>query len=323
MKYVNFFHHFLSTRVNINQSRLDRLNKHVTAIDRFLAQHFTAFDQTETQGSLALGTMIRPVSDTDEYDADLLLVTSHVAEWAPQDYIEETYNCFHSSALYKDKVHRRTRCVTLDYAADFHLDVVPCVPDSAGQYWICNRHTNLFELTDGTGYRDWFNRLNGTTGGNLKRVTRLLKYLRDHKDNFSAKSILLTTLAGKAVEAPPPDTRFTSVPATLVAVLTQIDEFLQSHPTLPHISNPVLPNEDFTRHWDQAKYTNFRDKIRLYQEWTTTAYNSTDRRESLEAWRKVFGSEFGSTPQATGGTTQATAGSVGSIIVAPHKPYAR
>ena len=79
----------------------------------------------------------------------------------------------------------------VDYAGDFHLDIVPCV-EINGQRHICNSKTNQFEITDGTGYRDWFNGKTQITNGNLKRVTRLLKYMRDHKGNFTAPSILLT-----------------------------------------------------------------------------------------------------------------------------------
>ena len=92
----------------------------------------------------------------------------------------------------------KTRCVYIDYAGDFHLDLVPCITLDEECY-ICNNKENRFEETDGTGYRDWFNEKTRITNGNLKRVTRLLKFLRDHKGNFSVKSILLTTLIGNSV----------------------------------------------------------------------------------------------------------------------------
>ena len=30
------------------------------------------------------------------------------------------------------------------------------------------------------------------------------------------------------------------------------------------IESPVLEEKDFNRHWNQDKYSNFRDKIKLY-----------------------------------------------------------
>ena len=67
----------------------------------------------------------------------------------------------------------------MDYAGDFHLDVVPRVTIK-GKHYVCNRMDNKFEETDGNGYRDWFNEKNRITKGNLKRVVRLLKHLRVH-----------------------------------------------------------------------------------------------------------------------------------------------
>ena len=49
----------------------------------------------------------------------------------------------------------------------------------------------------------------GLTGGNLRKVIRLLKYLRDYKTTFSVPSVILTTLVGERVlvGTPRADTR--------------------------------------------------------------------------------------------------------------------
>jgi len=69
------------------------------------------------------------------------------------------------------------------------------------------------KLRMGTGYRDWFNEKNRITHGNLKRVAKLLKYLRDSKGRFSVKSILLTTVIGNAIDGDDDDLK--SVPDAL------------------------------------------------------------------------------------------------------------
>ena len=162
---------------------------------------------------------------------------------------------------YADKLRLKTRCVTVYYAGDFHLDEVPRVT-RRGNHYICNRADNKYEETDGTGYREWFNEKNRITKGNLKRVVRILKYLRDHKNNYTAKSILLTTLAGNAIRKSDEGTEAVSTVAdTMVTVLTRIDGYLQQHPNMPDIRNPVLPTETFNRHWGQRKYENFRKTV--------------------------------------------------------------
>lgn len=326
MKHAPFFSQFLSDEVNINPTRLEILNKRVTTIDTYLSTHLDLFESTERQGSYALGTIIKPVNDNDEYDADMLVFLSYDAQLTPKSYISEVYRCFRSSKIYKPLAHRRTRCVELDYANDFHLDVVPCVTDHTGAHRICNRQTDEFELTDGTGYRNWFNEKNRKTNGHLKRVTRLLKYLRDHKRTFSVKSILLTTLVGRAVpDAYGSDLGFESLPDALVTTVQSMDIFLQSNPFLPRIDNPALPGEAFTRHWDQTKYSNFRAKIHSYAEKIKSAYDCPNHDESVRKWRDVFGSRFGQTrleAQNESGVHVA-APVAGSVTVIPPKPYAR
>ena len=61
---------------------------------------------------------------------------------------------------------------------------------------------------------------------------------------------------------------------------------------MPTVTNPALPAEDFNRHWDQAKYENFREKIHQYREWIDDAYNEPDRDQSIAKWQRVFGDEF-------------------------------
>ena len=139
-----------------------------------------------------LRTLIKPVDDNDEYDADIQIVMNPNPQWEPKDYIHAIYRALKQNQNYADKLRLKTRCVTIDYGGDFHLDVVPRVT-SGGRHYVCNRIENRPEPTDGTGYRDWFNDKNRITGGNLNRVVRILKYLRDHKNNHIAKSVLLTT----------------------------------------------------------------------------------------------------------------------------------
>ena len=95
-------------------------------------------------------------------------------------------------------------------------------------------------------------------------MVRLLKYLRDHKNSFTAKSILLTTLAGNTIKASDEGTTAVSTVAdTLETILSRMDSYLQQHPNMPTIKNPVLPTEDFNRHWDQRRYANFRTRVQV------------------------------------------------------------
>ena len=62
---------------------------------------------------------------------------------------------------------------------------------------------------------------------------------------------------------------------------------------MPTVENPVLPGEDFNRHWDENKYGNFRDKFASYNTRINEAFEEKDHNESVKKWRKLFGDDFG------------------------------
>ena len=285
---------FLRDEVNLNQSRSDRLETAVNAVSDYLRDNLPGYQKMERQGSYALDTLIKPVDDNDEYDADIQIVMNPNSQWEPKDYVNEVYRTLAGNKTYADKVRLKTRCVTVDYAGDFHLDVVPRVTND-GRHYVCNRLENKFEETDGNGYRDWFNEKNRITGGNLKRVVRLLKHLRDHKNSFSAKSILLTTLAGNTIRASDEGTKAVSTVAdTLETVLYRMNDYLQRHPNMPEIRNPVLPTETFNRYWDQRKYTNFRNRVQMYARTGRQAKAERSMEKAGKLWQELVGDNLGS-----------------------------
>ena len=325
MKHVQFFTDFLRDEVNLNQSRLDRLNTSVRAVKEFLSDNLDSYRKVERQGSYALRTIIKPVKDGQEYDADILLYLKYNGTKEPKDYIDSLYDCLRENKIYAQKAHRKTRCVVLNYAGDFHLDIVPCVTREDEKQYICNKKINEFEQTDGTGYRDWFNDKNGITQGNLKRVTRLLKYLRDHKGNFTAKSILLTTLVGNTVSGEFDGDNFKSLPDALKTVSNRINDFLQRNPAVPRIANPVLPEEDFTRHWHQTKYSHFRKLFNVYNDKVNEAIDAKEHDDSVEEWRQLFGENFGKKRAEVDNFIgrQRVAAAAVPVVVTPKKPYAQ
>ena len=308
------FQEFLREEVNINQSRLDRLHTAVRAVSTHLKQKLKSYQRTEPQGSFALQTIIKPVDNNDEYDADIQVVMNPRSDWKPKDYIKAVYDALKENKNYSDKLRLKTRCVTIDYAGDFHLDVVPRVTIN-GRHYVCNRLEDKFEPTDGDGYRNWFNDKNRITGGNLKRVVRLLKYLRGHKNNYTAKSILLTTLAGMMIRKSDKGTEAVStVSDTLLTVLTRMDDYLQKHPKMPEVKNPVLPSETFNQHWDQDRYANFRDKLHIYALRARKANTEAARENAIKDWQGIFGDNFGKGSPSVGVSRNSSSSSSGGGI---------
>ena len=288
------FREFLRDYVNINQSRLDSLHDKVRAVIKYLKRNLHGYQRMEPQGSLALRTIIKPVKEYDEFDADIQVVMNPNSEWEPRDYLKEVYDTLKENKNYADKLELKTRCVRIKYAGDFHMDLVPRITEN-GNHYIFNRVENEKEITDGNGYREWFNDKNRITDGNLKRVTRLLKFHRNHKRTYSVASILLTTLIGETIRKSDEGEEAVRTTAdTLVTVLTRMDEYLQKHPSMPEIRNPVLAEEEpLTRHWDQRRYANFRERVHAHTKIARAALKEKSPEKAVDEWQKLFGDNFG------------------------------
>jgi len=296
MKLIASFEDFLNNIVNLNKARIERARKGVEVVTDFIRNNDVfseKFVDVTPQGSFRQKTIIRPATENMEFDVDLLFELKVVEDWEATNYLNALHEEFKKTDRYRDIVDRRgkTRCVTLDYESDFHIDIVPCVFKS-GSYWIMNREENDFEQTDADGYAQWFAQKNSIAGSNhLIKTVRLLKYIRD-KRNIAIKSVLLTTLLGNQVYDYESSASFTDVPTTLKIVCNRLDRYLQGQASVPIVANPSLPTESFNRHWDQEKYDKFRESINKISGQVDEAYNSTDVEESSEKWREVFGDEF-------------------------------
>ncbi len=328
MKHLLDFDDFLNKHVNLNPTRLEALKKRVKTITDILKEKLANYRKYSEQGSYAHKTIIKPVQANDQFDADILTLirdNNFDPNKFETDYVKTVYDVFKNNDNYKDKIEIGTRCVTIDYAGDFDLDIVPCVEHNGTNY-ICNRTEEKYEKTDGDGYKTWLiNKNQIVRNNNFRKTTRLLKFLRDHKDNFSVKSILLTTLLGNEVKDGDGNSRdFSDVPTTLKTLSNRLNDFLQMHITMPIIENPVMSEEDFNRHWNQKKYDNFRDKFSIYNKRIDEAFEEKDHDESIKKWRKLFGDDFGKLTKKSSNTSSSIGVAPAVVIPTTHakKPFA-
>lgn len=323
MKLLNHFTTFLEDHVNLNDTRLRLLTDSVEAVKKAVKKlewepEIVGFAE---QGSWAHETIIKPQPDKP-FDADLLVLVKAVPDWTAKDYVNKLAAELNALPAFKEKVRRFSHCATIEYAGERKIDIAPCIVDRlyAGTYEVCNRGTAQFEQTEPITYTDWVRGRNGIAGGNdLKKATRLLKYMRDIKGNFTCPSFLLTTLLGYRVYDSDRDSaQFADLPTTFKTLVGRLDDWLQARPDVPEVPNPVLYGEDQASGWDQSKYANFRDKVNLYRGWIDDAYDDADKEESIGKWRRVFGDGFAEseTKQAAEQFSEAVARSDGTSLVA-------
>ena len=298
MKLHAYFKYFFDNTVNLGEARIEKLNQRVDAISSFLRGHAVFgefFIDVIAQGSFAQRTIINTVWSR-EYDADVLLSMKEHPDWTPAQYTNELYKAFEGNGRYEGMAHRRTRCVYIDYADPFHVDVVPYVESRKD---ITNNKTDDWEHTDPEGFTAWLEGKTRATGGRLPAILRILKYLRDSKTTFSIKSVLLTILIGERIQtwhATHDDGYYGDIPTALVNIIEDLDRYLQANLWLPAIYDPAGTGQDFSKRWDQDGYANFRKQIHYYAGKIREAYDETDKAMSVAAWQTVFGSGFQAPP---------------------------
>lgn len=298
MKLIDHFNAFLTDIVNLNATRVTQLEDSIEALKAVIrgSDWKPTVKSFAPQGSWAHKTIIKPIENS-AFDADLLVFVKPVDGWQARDYLTTLRTVFASQEAYKEKVRRFSHCITIEYAGERKIDIAPCVVDRGGvtRFEVCNYTTNEFETSAPIKYTDWLIERNSWTGGNgLRKVTRLMKYLRDIKTTFTCASVLLTTLLGARITVLDSfnTVDFSDLPAALKTIVGRLDDWLQANPQRPTVTNPVLTSEVLSDLWDDARYTNFRDKINTYRTWIDDAYAEPDRDESIGKWRRVFGDDF-------------------------------
>lgn len=292
---LKLFQGFLETTVNLNPGRVDKIEDAQRILPGFIhaqKEFEDLYIEAKPQGSYRQKTIIKPVGEEGTFDVDILIRLKENPEWSPADYLSKLAQAFRDSGRYADITDTRgkTRCITIDYEGEFHVDLVPVI-DRGGQQYICNKREDRFESTDGDGYAQWFEGQDATSGGYLVHAVRLLKYLRDYQGKFATKSIILTTIAGMQIY--PGDSQ-PDLPRTFAAILNRMDEFLSLHSAPPAISNPAMPGETFERHWsdDQAGFERLKKAIAFYSRLASQALEEDDPDEAVQIWGQLFGPGF-------------------------------
>lgn len=299
MKLANYFDVLLRDTVNLPQAKLDLLSQRVDSIytalstDAVLGGH--VLDKIP-QGSWAQKTIIRP-RPGKEFDADFMLQLEPDQDWSatPGTYIDEVYRALKRHPVYGPmNPMRKCRCVRIVYANDFHVDIVPYLVTDTGK-WIVNRDEGILEPTDPEAFTRWMRDKDDVTRGNLRKVIRLLKYLREGSTWSGTRSIILTTLLGERVETYKKifdPGYYATVPDALLHIVSDLDDWLQARPSRPSVPDPSGTGLTFDHRWDDTTYNHFRDRIQVYRERITRAHAEGDREQSILDWQELFGPGF-------------------------------
>ncbi len=110
------------------------------------------------QGSFRLKTTVKPLGN-DEYDLDFVAELPKESVMTPKELYDHIYRILKNDGTHNEMVEQKSRCIRVNYANDFHLDIMPgklvnestheiIVPDKELKHWY--HHSNPI------GFADWF-----------------------------------------------------------------------------------------------------------------------------------------------------------------------
>lgn len=219
----------IALKLSLPKSQMEELIRSYNAIGDWLSKSeeisFYGPIEIRPQGSIAIGTAIKPISEEDEYDVDLICnIKNSVLKTVPKILKTVVGNRIKENGLY-EHIEEGKRCWKLKYA-NYHLDVLPCCPDTstsrvliATQKIEQNRY--ITHSTNPIEYRHWFlakcRNLTIKESRDIEQIAiyenisdlqviiRLLKRHRDiwiDKNNIPIEdkpvSIIITTLAANS-----------------------------------------------------------------------------------------------------------------------------
>jgi hypothetical protein len=224
------------------------------------------------QGSMPLGTTVKPLSG-DEYDLDFVceFVCGITSFRSPIDALDLVERALRANALYAPMVQRMNRCIRLNYAHNFHLDILPACkdPQNGGScILVPDRRLREWTPSNPKGFVAWFESSSRQMLSRtlleraaplpaqqaaerkppLKLCVQLWKRWRDnrYKNNpdLAPVSVVITALAGLTYRGGQ------SVSTALGNILGETAKAARtSHPRL-YVLNPSNRGEDLSERWD-------------------------------------------------------------------------
>lgn len=123
----------VAIRVQLTQADYDKaVNRYETInswIERDSSPLKDRVDLFYRQGSMSIGATIASKLRTDEFDIDIVAQLDLSPDVSPQEALDLLFEAIRGEpgSRYYRMAERRTRCVTVNYADDMHLDVTPMV----------------------------------------------------------------------------------------------------------------------------------------------------------------------------------------------------
>ncbi|MEG0239131.1 nucleotidyltransferase domain-containing protein [Anaerorhabdus sp.] len=324
----------LADGLNINDSMLEKAESAYTALGNYIKEKNLDWNiSIYPQGSFQLGTVIKPLSDDDQYDVDLVVVVNSL-DISAKNLRGEILELLKSHGRYEGKIDEKKPCIRIQYAdtSQFHMDVACAIPllDKNDERVEIAKFDGLesyyYDRSNPKGYNNWFKNamkfeeerkyfarskgLSDTEVENLK-LTKLrtplqktVQILKRHRDIYFANknqdnkvsSIIITTLCARVYEDMIKSTKDEENLYLIISeILSSLDKYIiRDEKGIYHLKNPSMAEEDFLKKWENNEI-----QVNAFYGWLSKArldiiQNPKNFLETDQLeFRKYFSESFG------------------------------
>lgn len=311
--------------LNISATQYASAERAYNTVGEYLRAKVSKEIDVFAQGSMNLGTVVKPSDDTEDFDVDLVARINDGFDWSNYKIKNEIGSALKEHDVYKRKIAEEgegKRCWTIQYD-NFHMDILPCVPLSADrsedtEIRLTHRVAPLeyeSRYSNPEGYLEWFMLQSNKNESGLvpvmesrefaelkklpmykyrKPLQKAIQIIKRHRNIYFANngngedrpiSIILTTLGSKAYRGE--SNVYRAVARIITDMAANISLDLEGVYT---IENPALKTEkeNFAEKWNECPR-----KAAAFYSWLEQAKIDLVRKP-LEIKGKALGDFLGS-----------------------------
>ncbi|HEY3388751.1 MAG TPA: nucleotidyltransferase, partial [Prolixibacteraceae bacterium] len=169
--------------VQLDDTRYDRMKSSYESVKNWIENDMVFFNpynyDVYPHGSVRILTTVKPIGK-DEFDLDIAVHLKSNTPHSPQRVYSELKRCMDAySKKWGIKIEAKNRCIRLDYAGDYHMDILPGIQENVfdqNKIKVPDRELGDWVSSNPRGYGDWF-----MSKANLVKESLLEKAIRAEK----------------------------------------------------------------------------------------------------------------------------------------------
>ncbi len=183
------------------------------------------------QGSINLGTTVKPIG-SDEFDVDVISQLN-VSERTPTTAFKKLiFERLRKRGIYK--LRMMNRCIRVQYANEFHIDITPAIPDrdqGPENILVTDKEAGCWKESNPKDYKTWFEEI----------AVLQPSLLYENRE--------LTTLAAQSYKHHSTSDEFSNQVQFIRAVVGAMPEFIVRTNGVGAVPNPANPLENYADKW--------------------------------------------------------------------------